>query len=385
MKILHTVEYYDPSVGGAQEVVKQLSEHMVTLGHDVTVATTKLPNRRKKVINGVKIKEFDISGNEVRGYAGKDIAKYKQFLIKGEFDVIMNYAAQQWATDLTFNVLDKIKAVKILAPCGFSALGHSAFRNYFDNLEKILPKYDGVVFTSNTYKDYEFAANIIKRKCYIIPNGASEVEFSKIKPSDNIKHKLGINVSDSIILNVSSHVLSKGHSETIKIFSRAKLKNGNLVIVGNTIPSEEDCTSRCQNTVSKFNGSILRLFDHKKIYLLSVSRNKTVDLFKSSDIFLFTSRVECSPLVLCEAFAAGLPVITYRVGNSEEMVTDSQAGLLIHNIADGAVALETILNNDEQRSKFAKKGRSYWEKKLRWDTISSRYEKLYISLKQTNN
>ena len=40
MKILHTVEYYAPSVGGAQEVVRQISERMVQRGHQVTVATT---------------------------------------------------------------------------------------------------------------------------------------------------------------------------------------------------------------------------------------------------------------------------------------------------------------------------------------------------------
>ena len=67
MKILHTVEFYEPFKGGAQEVVKQLSERMVAMGHDVTVATTKLKERKSKNINGVKIEEFDISGNEVRG------------------------------------------------------------------------------------------------------------------------------------------------------------------------------------------------------------------------------------------------------------------------------------------------------------------------------
>jgi len=39
MKILHTVESYTPSINGMQQVVKQLSERLVLLGHDVTVAT----------------------------------------------------------------------------------------------------------------------------------------------------------------------------------------------------------------------------------------------------------------------------------------------------------------------------------------------------------
>ena len=79
MKILHTVEFYYPSVGGAQEVVRQISERLVKLGHDVTVATTKLPERKIATHNGVKIVGFDISGRAATGYGGKDIEKYKKF------------------------------------------------------------------------------------------------------------------------------------------------------------------------------------------------------------------------------------------------------------------------------------------------------------------
>ena len=96
LKILHTVEFYDPSVGGAQEVVKQLSEHLVAMGHDVTVATTKLPSRKHKTLNGVKIVEFAIGGNQVYGYRGGDIEKYKQFLVNGNFDPYLSQTAQTY-------------------------------------------------------------------------------------------------------------------------------------------------------------------------------------------------------------------------------------------------------------------------------------------------
>ena len=35
MKILHTVEFYHPSQGSMQEVVRQISERLVKLGHKV--------------------------------------------------------------------------------------------------------------------------------------------------------------------------------------------------------------------------------------------------------------------------------------------------------------------------------------------------------------
>lgn len=38
MKILFCVEFYYPSMGGAQEVVRQLAERMAAYGHEVCVA-----------------------------------------------------------------------------------------------------------------------------------------------------------------------------------------------------------------------------------------------------------------------------------------------------------------------------------------------------------
>ena len=113
MKILHTVEFYNPSVGGAQEVVKQVSEQLVKRGHHVTVATTKLAERTTCAINGVHIEEFEIAGNAVRGFHG-NVQSYQELLLNSDFDVMMNYAAQQWATDLVFPLLDRLRYRKVL-------------------------------------------------------------------------------------------------------------------------------------------------------------------------------------------------------------------------------------------------------------------------------
>ena len=86
MKILHAVEFYSPSVGGAQEVVRRVSEALVRRGHDVTVATTRLPARTERKIGGVRIEEFDVSGNAARGIVG-DTESYRRFVLDGPWDV----------------------------------------------------------------------------------------------------------------------------------------------------------------------------------------------------------------------------------------------------------------------------------------------------------
>src|SRR5438094_310833 len=81
MRILFCCEFYAPSVGGAQEVVRQVSERLAERGHQVTIATMKLAGRNDRTINGVRVEGFAISGNAVRGFEG-EVGRYQQFLLR---------------------------------------------------------------------------------------------------------------------------------------------------------------------------------------------------------------------------------------------------------------------------------------------------------------
>src|SRR4030067_2064162 len=113
---------------------------------------------------------------------------------------MMNYAAQQWATDLAFNVVGATASsrVNIIAPCGYSALVDSQtlrwprVATYFSNiLPKVLPFYDAAVYHSAIYKDYEFAQRCGLNNSIIIPNGVCEEEFS-ITPKTHFREKYHI-------------------------------------------------------------------------------------------------------------------------------------------------------------------------------------------------
>ena len=55
--------------------------------------------------------------------------------------------------------------------------------------------------------------------------------------------------------------------------------------------------------------------------------------FASSDIFVFPSAMETFGLVLIEAMASGLPVVTTRVGGVEDMVRSGVNGY-VFNVGD---------------------------------------------------
>ena len=134
MRILLTVEFYKPDIGGAQKVVEDIAVGLSRKGHNVTVATTYIREREFSELDGVKIEQFNIKGNLARGISGesREMERYKNLLTNGGFDLIFNYAAQSWPTDLAFSVLDKITASKILAPVGYSKLTSSEYSKYFN-------------------------------------------------------------------------------------------------------------------------------------------------------------------------------------------------------------------------------------------------------------
>src|SRR3954465_12831959 len=156
LKILHCVEFYHPTPGGAQAVVMNVSRELVRRGHEVTVATTRLHHRRETELDGARIEEFDVSGNAGRGFSG-EVERYRSFVTDGDFDVVMSYAAQQWTTDALLPVLGRIPYRKVLAPCGFSGLGDPAYADYFADLPARLAEFDELIFHSGTYQDIEFA------------------------------------------------------------------------------------------------------------------------------------------------------------------------------------------------------------------------------------
>lgn len=389
LKILHTVEFYNPSVGGAQEVVKQLSEHLVSMGHDVTVATTKLPNRNQSGFNGVNIIEFDVRGNDVRGYSGADIEKYKKFLINGDYDVVMNYAAQQWTADLAFKVLDQIKGRKIFVPCGYSGLYNPEYNNYFRLLPTILKKYDRCVYLSQNYRDINFAKQHKLTNSIVIPNGADEREFSEVPLFDkqDLLSKYGIPSHNRILLCVSNHTGQKGHREAIASFKLLKANDVSLVFIGD-INLRGGCYTSCLRS-SKINNIITRFMrQDKTIHLLNLSREETIKFYLTCDIFLFLSNIECSPLVLFESAAAGKPFVASSCGNALEISKWTKSGVIVSstqdkngvtktNISDVVKVLDNLLLDTKQLIMLGKNGRKNWLAKYSWATIARVYERIY--------
>jgi len=371
MKILFTVEFYEPRRGGAEEVVKQLAERLVKKGYEVSVATAFLPSRRAKNINGVKIEEFRISGNAVRGFAGEklEIERYQEFLQSG-FDTIVNYAAQIWTTDLAFLVLDKIRTKKIFVPCGYSALRDSAYKKYFQELPRYLKQYDKLVYMSANYQDKIFGDQVgTGDKTVIIPNGASAEEFLP-EPAVDIKKQLGIK-TEYLAICVANHYRDKGHAFVIEAFKKMERDDTTLLIIGNN-PGNTWLKKAAQFFAGCYKTCLLSSELYSKIKLMrGTDRAAVLSSYKHADLFLFGSKVECSPLVMYESFASKTVFITTPVGN---VADHKDVILIIRSPEDMARSASHLLDYEKERSALAEKAFRLWRENYTWDKIVEQYE-----------
>lgn len=369
MKILFTAEFYYPFTGGIQEVARQVMGHLVSLGHDVTLATSYLPNRQGQETDGIKIRQFKISGNETTGLSG-EVEEYKKFLLDYSGDAMVNFAINCWPTDIALQVLPQLKYKKILSTPGFSTLRNPKYAGFYKDLAPRLKVYDRLVFTSANYQDYLWAAKAgLEPKSIVIPNGASKEEFLAL-PGWSFKEKYGIKTKN-LCLSVSTHYRDKGHGFVISAFRKMKRKDATLVIVGNLPPG-----------LSKYRGCFPLCWLKSKIFPNVVlvpggDRETVLAAYKEADLFLFGSRLECSPLVMYESFASKALFISTDVGN----VTDYRDVIKIIRTPDEmAQTANHYLDNPSESLALVTDAFGFWQKNYTWDNIAGQYERI-IKLK----
>jgi len=412
MNILHTVQSYLPERHGMSEVVRQLSERLVKKGHRVVVATSRCAERSEKMINGVEIVEFDIRGSITGGIQG-EYDRYIRFIREQPFDVMTNFAAQQWASDLVFPLLPDLQAKKVFVPTGFSALYMERYQSYFEQMKIWMKQYDMNVFLGDDYRDVNFAREAGVEKRIWIPNGAAEDEFLAENAID-IRRKLGIRPDTYLVLHVGGFTGIKGHLEAVQIFSRANIRNAALVLASDHFvnyhvpfkalikeiirsilkyPKNENGSRLEILETARLSGVLMNHLRQKQIIFVSLPRPELVAAYQAANLFLFPSSIECSPIVLFESAAGRTPFLASEAGNAREIADWTGAGIILPtrhelkgmrlshvDIPASARMLENMYHNPVLSAQMAEAGFSAWRRQFTWEQITNQYEALYLQL-----
>jgi len=110
-----------------------------------------------------------------------------------------------------------------------------------------------------------------------------------------------------------------------------------------------------------------------------VAADRMQELYAEHDVFLFPSLMEGLPLVLLEAMAAGMPVITTETCGMPDVVEHEFNGLLIPpaNAAEIEEAILRLARSEELRQKLGEAARETM-KRYTWERAARQLEALYM-------
>lgn len=395
-RVLLCCEQYPPSVGGVQEVMRQIAERLASLGLQVTVATSTHPARPLNTLrDGVRVVSFPISGNLTKGMAGP-VEQYRSFLQKEHFDAMLIKAAQQWTFDAAVDVLPRLGSRKLFIPCGFSGLEDPRYKRYYQKMPAWLRLFDGLIFYASEYQDIAFARQHGLKQIHCLSNGVDEREFAD--PDDHdIRSKLGIPANHDLLLTVGTQIAAKGHWEVLRAFSKANLPKAATLVINGNVPSTDNL-SVLKRTIKH---ALTRRWPltlearwrglqgpNKRVLVMDLPRSDLVNLYKSANLFVLASHVEYSPLVLFEAAAAGTAFLSSPAGNSVEIAGWTGGGLVLETRCNGnavisvsklAQEMEQLMSDPLRLVEMGKTGRqSVFLNGFTWEKIAQKYHELLI-------
>lgn len=117
-------------------------------------------------------------------------------------------------------------------------------------------------------------------------------------------------------------------------------------------------------------------------FLGHVDHSRMPAHYAAADLFVLPSSMESFGLVVAEAMACGLPVVSTRVGGIPEVVEEGVTGLLVppDNPQALAEAITCLLNDPEKMWEMGRRGRERVAELFTWDKVGERVAGFYRSI-----
>jgi len=306
-------------------------------------------------------------------------------LRKRDFDIIHGYV---WAfsTDvITFHFcereglrLEKANIIEIPHKSVLQKLKALDQRMY----RRLAAFVEGLTFGRNSPKAHIVVSQSMKgefvrhygdaaESIIVIPNG---VDLKMFNPAnrplyrDRVRQKHGISNGDFTLMFTGSYWERKGLRYIIEALSLLPRLDVKLLIVGS---GDE-----------KFYGEIAELKQVRERIIFVSHSSVLWEYYAASDVFVFPTIYEPFGLVIIEAMANGLPVITSRVAGAADFITDGVDGLLLSDPGDInnlAAKIKLLFSDAGLRKTMGERARKTAEK-LSWDWVAQKTLEVYNSV-----
>lgn len=360
-----TVEYNKK--GGISRCVAELAEHFAG-EHEVHVYSIKWRDVYNKKIIFHKVP--GLSGSSALSltlFAIQNTSRFKS--LRSEYDIIHTNGADSNYQDIVTAHschrawVDQYNSEKgrafSLRPADWAVLAIEK-NNYGNrNYKKIIAISEGVK------REIVHYYNVPPEDIVVIPNG---VDLEEFKPDmvarEQIRTRLKINENELILLFSSYEFHRKGLRFVIEALQKLP-GNVKLLVIGkdNPVPYIKLAAELGVKDRIIFTGFVESINSY----------------FAASDIFVFPTTYEPFGLVITEAMASGLPVITSKTAGAAELMTDGHDGLLLnapHDAGEISDRINLLVEDEALRKRMGKNARTTAEK-YSWDENARRTFAVY--------
>jgi len=301
---------------------------------------------------------------------------------KRDFDIIHGYVCAFSTDVITFHFCEReglhLEAANIIemphksASQKLKALDHRIYRRLDAFVEGLIFGRNGsevrIVVSRSMKREFVHHYSDAAESIIVIPNG---VDLKMFNPAnrplyrDRTRQKHGISRSDLVLMFAGGDWERKGVPYIIEALSLLPRPDVKLFISGS---GDE-----------KFYGQLAELKQVRERITFVSHSSDLWEYYAASDVFVFPTIYEPFGLVIVEAMASGLPVITSRSAGAADFITDGVDGLLLSDPGDTndlAAKIELLLSNAELRKTMGERARETAEK-LSWDRVAQKTLAVY--------
>lgn len=335
MKILYVITSL--GLGGAETITIDLANKIAEKGNNVTILHLREENKLESKISPL-IKVLTLNMDKTPKSFVKALLKARSYINEWKPDIVH---AQMYHSNIFCRFL------KIISN-DFFLISTEHSKNIGSKIRMLVYRYTDFLSNLNTNVSEEATNFFIqekafkKDKSFTIYNGINLNKFFPNKENKyNIRLKYGIKESDFLFINAARLTEAKDHKNLIDAFNilNNKYNNIKLIILGE----------------GPYKGKILHYLKKNNVssnIILAGSHLNIEDYYNASDCFVLSSAWEGFGLVLAEAMACGLPVVSTNAGGCSEVINNPNLIVPIRDSVKLAEKMEIIylLSNDERES-----------------------------------
>ncbi|TXT54944.1 MAG: hypothetical protein BAJATHORv1_50197 [Candidatus Thorarchaeota archaeon] len=373
-----------PSVGGSGYLATRLSHALAKREHIIHFITYERPFslmwEQPRGIYVDLVDRFDYPLFKAVGppYSMALASKILKVVKEAKLDIIhAHYAIPHAMSAYMAREISGIPYVVTLHGSDVHTLGLDPA--YKPVVQHTVQEANGVTAVSEFLKNKAINELEISREIHVIPNFIDVEEFQPVKGYRLVVESGCVslrNVEDPEIILPEEKVLF--HASNFRKVKRVVDLIEIMRIVVDHQPETRMIIAGDGPTRIEVERKIEELDLCNNVHLLGVKSN-IQEIMSAADIFLLNSTMEGMPLVLLEAMACELPIITTPAGGIPELVRPGIDGEVTKGFEqeEFAEAIIDLLNDEKSRKKYAKAGRRRVEESFSAQAIVPLYEKVF--------